>query len=211
MCDRQVDVLRRAGTGAPKLADEIVRAGNLSQAVRGVARFRALQVFAPPGDWLLEFSPLDGQERPLKPARVTLQLRSCIAGEAVESVGAEDTRWAHIQVDIKCTSCQSGTVSLDPYALGKCIRCDQSAHASCTGATKVPDAGWWVSHPRSPLVHRCLHAPACSPNASAMQEWGARNAKYTIRELNSMNRVGTTSGIPDFVGLQCAKGYQVSN
>ena len=208
----QADILRRTTDEGPsssrlELAEDIVRAGNLSRAVRGVARFPALQVFAPPGDYEIEVSPFDSRRRPLTPGRLRLRLRRCVAGEAAEELRAaggqeEDPRLAVANVSIKCRPCMEGTVSLDPYAKGGCIRCDDGSHSNCTGYAKMPNKGWWHSHPRSPLVHRCLLDRACAPNHTQMQAWAAKRRQLSIRQL-------APAEYQEYVDMQCAEGYQV--
>jgi hypothetical protein len=181
--------------------------GNISIASTGVAHFSSLQVVAAPGDYQLRFSPLAAQHRPLAPATLNLRLRGCVVGEANVSasvVGIGPDVSTLISGGLSpCQICRPGTVSLDPVATGGCNRCDEAAHANCTGPAKIPNNGWWHSHPRSPLVHKCLLAAACNhtARAGAMQEWALTHAVDGVPELEGSYR--------EYVEMQCAAGYQV--
>ena len=99
--------------------------------------------------------------------------------------------------------CRAGSVSLDPLASGGCNRCDEGSHATCTGSALLPHSGWWHSHPRSPVVHRCLAAAACQHQAAAagMQEWARAHAEEQVEGMEGVYQ--------EYVGMQCAQGYQV--
>ena len=175
--------------------------GNTTNANAGVAKFFGLQVAAPPGDYQLRFSPLAQQHVLLAPAVLSLRLRGCVAGEANLTAQAEARGAAALLAP--CQPCRPGTVSLDPGASGGCTRCDDSVHANCTGYAMVPVDGYYHSHPRSPLVHRCLLAAACTRAArqGEMQAWARAHAADSVAQLAPVYR--------EYTGMQCAEGYQV--
>jgi len=101
-------------------ADEIVRSGNISRGYDGVLRFPALQVFAPPGTYLVAFAPLDPNNRVLQPARLRLRLRNCTVGEADARLTKTDALLRKVHVEFKCDVCQWGS-----------YRCGWARRAGC--------------------------------------------------------------------------------
>jgi hypothetical protein len=113
--------------------------------------------------------------------------------------------------------------SVDPD-VGECTQCDTRTNANCTGVAPIPLSGYWTSHPRSPLVHRCLVDAACDRKAhakiaglralglndagDAMFDWAMRHRDKSIAELNAAN--GTAGPLfKEWWGLECSRGYQV--
>jgi len=100
--------------------------------------------------------------------------------------------------------------------VGFCVQCDVKTHANCTGVAPIPIDGFWQSHPRSPLVHRCLVDAACNKQkgrrvgaAGAMYNWAVLNRDKSIGELGV---VDAATGLPlyrEYTDMQCANGYQV--
>ena len=156
---------------------DLVVIGNTTNANGGCAEFQGLQVAAPPGSYQLRFSPTSPQQSLLAPATLDLRLRGCVAGEANLTTQAAGRGSAAALAP--CQECRPGSISLDPLASGGCTRCGDSLHANCTGFALVPNSGYYHSHPRSPLVHRCLLAAACQGDARQgdMQAWAQRHAR----------------------------------
>eukprot|EP00775_Hariotina_reticulata_P009586 gene9586-9749_t len=82
----------------------------------------------------------------------------------------------------------------------------------CRGAAVVPASGFYQSHPRNPLIHRCMAASACarSPAAlAAMAEWSYRQAHLTTSQLNQGDR---SAAVPvplymEYMSNMCSPGY----
>jgi hypothetical protein len=157
---------------------------------------------ARPGDYELRFSPMVMQRDSLAPAALALRVRKCIAGESnltalAPGAGGEGAL-------APCARCRQGTVSLDPLAAGGCNVYGGGGNANCTGVVVLPDSGHWHSHPRSPLVLRCLAADACAHDDAreAMARWAADRAGLSVEELEPLYR--------EYVAMQCAEGHEAS-
>ncbi|GBF89398.1 hypothetical protein Rsub_01970 [Raphidocelis subcapitata] len=196
-------------------ADNVTRAGNISRASNGLADFPSLQIFAPPGSYLLEFAPFAAPAPALRPARLRLTLRGCAAGEARVRGAPADAALRAAAVYEKCEVCRFGTFSVDPD-FGACAQCDERTHANCTGVAPVPLPGFWTSHPRSPLVHRCLVAAACGAPAgapaeaarqAALFEWAWRRRDWSVGRLGEAGEGGAPVYV-EYTALQCSRGYQ---
>ncbi|KAI8472522.1 MAG: hypothetical protein J3K34DRAFT_519707 [Monoraphidium minutum] len=195
--------------GSP--AANVTRLGNITRASNGSLLFPSLQVFALPGDYVVSFLPLDPNNRVLRPANLTLKLRRCMAGEAEQSVtaGDADAAWRNAGINFRCEQCRFGTYSVEPR-FGFCVQCNAETNANCTGVAPIPNQGYWVSHPRSPLLHRCLVDVACSKvrdGAEGMYQWALRNRGLSVAELNA----ATAEGPPlyqNYTAMQCASGYE---
>jgi hypothetical protein len=98
------------------------------------------------GDYILEFKPFPFSTV-LQPAQLRLTVRGCSAGEVVRTQGG--TKYT-------CQGCTAGTYSFAPEDPNgnevACHSCSREDHAYCEGAAKIPNNGWWHSHPRSTQV-----------------------------------------------------------
>ncbi|KAI8472269.1 MAG: hypothetical protein J3K34DRAFT_504194 [Monoraphidium minutum] len=159
-----------------------------------------LQLFTGPGEYELHFTPVGLGHLNVVPALLNLTIRECFTGESNTSARAAGGAGGGGGPLATCERCREGTVSLDPLASGGCVVCEGSMHAMCTGDALIPDDGWWQSHPRSPLVHRCLLADACNHSARAgeMRAWASAHAAMTAGELDYL----------EYTQLQCATGYE---
>ena len=222
-----VQATLRHADGRP--ADVIARAGNVSRAFNGSLQFPALSVLGPAGDYLVDFRPLDARNRVLRPATLRLRLRGCVAGEAAVNESSVDEAYKKItRMAVRCELCKPGSYSVDP-ALGFCVQCDNRTPADCRGVAAIPLDGYWASHPRSPLVHRCLVDAACMkarPGAAgAMLAWAARHKDLSVRQLNALAPTAASNGSSnsnsgagasdaprplflEYVSLQCSPGYE---
>lgn len=81
----------------------------MSRASGGLADFPALQVFAPAGSYILEFTPFAAPSAALRPARLRLTLRACAAGEARVRGAPADAALRAVGVYEKCEVCRFGT------------------------------------------------------------------------------------------------------
>lgn len=102
--------------------------------------------------------------------------------------------------------------------MGYCVQCDARTNANCTGVAPIPNDGYWVSHPRSPLVHRCLVDAACLKTARGRRRDAAADAmfswqmRYRDRGVQQLAAVEPATGRPmyeNYTALQCSEGYQV--
>lgn len=107
--------------------------------------------------------------------------------------------------------------SVDPD-VGFCVQCDARTRANCTGVAPIPNAGYWVSHPRSPLVHRCLVDAACLKTAGGLNSAAAGDAmfswqmRYRDRSVEQLRDLEPATGRPmyeNYTALQCSQGYKV--
>eukprot|EP00878_Enallax_costatus_P009740 GHUV01010172.1.p1 GENE.GHUV01010172.1~~GHUV01010172.1.p1 ORF type:complete len:404 (+),score=84.90 GHUV01010172.1:227-1438(+) len=178
--------------------------GNRTQAVDGSAYFPGLTIYGLPGDqYQLVFSSLNRQNVTLTRRLV---IRECQAGESTvqQSVGSDSST--------KCEMCNSPLYSFYPQApvCGQCALLGNNLYDLCNLAAVVPANGVYQSHPRSPLLHRCITAAACSRNSTvqqAMADWAAEHASMTITQLNEKSN-GT--GLPyyqPYVANMCSSGY----
>ena len=102
-----------------------------------------------PGDYALVFKPLTPSST-LESGRMNISIRKCAAGEVTRpGLPGGDLRY-------QCLPCGKGTYSFNPEGPGgaerQCTPCTLADHAYCDGAAKVPDLGFWHSHPRSDQV-----------------------------------------------------------
>ena len=190
---------------------DVLVVGNISGAVRCIATFSSLQVFGAPGTYEIKFAPLEGViTHSLAPAVLSLGIRPCVSGEA--NVSIEYTAnsnggpaAAMTAGRAQCDPCRQGTAGFDPAARFGCVRCGESSRlrANCTGAAMIPEDGYWHSHPRSPLLHKCLAVNACrwSNEAAGMRGWVEAHTSLTIAQL--------LPTFDEYVGMQCANGSQV--
>ena len=178
--------------------------GDTSVASKGLAFFQLLTILAPPGDYLLHFRHVsDSSSGQTLPALLNVRLRGCMAaGEANMTSDAVSELGSNAALS-PCQKCQPGSVSLDPLAAGGCMRCTDSMHADCSGDGLVPFDGYFQSHPRSPLVHRCVMAAACqaSLRQQEMQRWARGHAAASVDDLEP--------DYQEYVNMQCADGYEV--
>jgi hypothetical protein len=97
--------MRASANGTWQPAQNITRLGNITRASNGRLEFPSLQVFGTPGDYLLQFAPLDPNNRVLQPANLSLTLRTCVTGEAGVDVNARsdaDKPWRDAGVNFRC-------------------------------------------------------------------------------------------------------------
>uniref|UniRef100_A0A383V7R9 TNFR-Cys domain-containing protein n=1 Tax=Tetradesmus obliquus TaxID=3088 RepID=A0A383V7R9_TETOB len=147
----------------------------------GVVLMR-LTIRQPPGLYVISFGFVPGYgQDPLeivKPAKLSIQVRSCILGEVTPVPDA-------------CQACPEGSFSLEPQ-MQTCDSCP--AGAECPGGFSiVPLDGMWHSAPESRQVHRCPNPAACQGNRSAL---AACAASHTCHDASS------------YTDLQCSAGYQ---
>lgn len=197
----RVSRARQNGTRRPSI--QVL--GNTATAYKGTAAFPLLQVLADPGDYELRFSRASAAAptEATAPAVLSLKLRGCITGEANTSAQTAGSSIIAGPQLAPCQKCLPGTISLDPSAAGGCMRCGSSMTANCSGDAMVPYDGFWHSHPRSPLIHRCLLAAACQPSkhVDGMQAWAREHANESLQEMSSSYH--------DYVEMQCVAGYEV--
>jgi hypothetical protein len=102
-----------------------------------------LNIRQPPGIYTVVFDlvPGDGQKPldSLKPANLSLEVRSCTVGEVTPAPDA-------------CQACPDGAFSLEPQKR-TCDSCPPGAN--CPGGFAIVQLpGMWHSAPESPQVHR---------------------------------------------------------
>lgn len=148
------------GGGGCAALQPAVLLGNSTQALRGVAIFNALTIFASPGDYWLRVS---APQRPtLRPLQLHVSVRSCIAGEHYTSGGgdygsgdgASDDEAAGggaCRIGATCEMCRSPYYSFDPrQPCSLCAPGDNTAY--CDGPVLIPANTYWQSSPRSNQV-----------------------------------------------------------
>lgn len=107
---------------------------------------------------------------------------------------------------------------MDPD-FGSCAQCDERTHANCTGVAPLPLRGYWTSHPRSPLSHRCLVTAACGAPArggaaaeearqAALFAWAWTRRDWSVARLGEAGPGGAPV-YEEYTALQCGPGYQV--
>lgn len=110
-----------------------------------------------------------------------------------------------------CTQTPPPPRSVDP-SVGFCVQCDAKTPANCTGVAPIPARGYWASHPRSPLVHRCLVDAACAkagPGAGEdMFAWAVAHKDLNISQLAAVGEGGRPL-FEEYTELMCSPGYEV--
>lgn len=92
------------------------------------------------------------------------------------------------------------------------MQCDAKTPANCTGVAPIPAPGYWASHPRSPLLHRCLVDAACLKRpggAGKMFSWAAAHKDLDVAALAAVGQDGRPL-YDEYTELMCSPGYEVS-
>uniref|UniRef100_A0A383WGI8 Uncharacterized protein n=1 Tax=Tetradesmus obliquus TaxID=3088 RepID=A0A383WGI8_TETOB len=120
--------------------------------------------------------------RALEPAIMSLQVRSCIPGEATAAPDA-------------CQECLEGSFSLEPSN----ATCDAAPDGALApgGTAIIPLEGYWSSDPQSNQVHRCPNPAACQGNRSILLDSCSSPA----------GPQWPCTGPGQFSALQCSSGY----
>lgn len=150
--------------GTAVAADKFQIVGGLATAKNGLVNFTSIRIYGDSQNqgtksYLLQFSAVQ-PNTVLQPSYLNITVRGCVAGEEIVTDGPGGTL---------CTPCLSPSYSFLAAVRG-CVKCDSTDHAVCSRSYKIPEEGYWHSHPRNPQVseHNTLpdrshvpHLPLC--------------------------------------------------
>lgn len=113
----------------------------------GVANFSSVGLSAPANS-SLKMQLLPGGLSGVPLVDVLVRVHACGVGEYQSSTGS-------------CEQCPAPQINLDPYKAAACSSCPFGAN--CQAGYPTPLPGFWHSHHRSTLFHRCPNQAACTP------------------------------------------------
>jgi predicted outer membrane repeat protein len=113
----------------------------------GVANFSSVGLSAPANS-SLKMQVLPGGLSGVPLVDVLVRVHTCGVGEYQSSSGS-------------CEQCPAPQINLDPYKSSTCSSCPFGAN--CQAGFLIPLPGFWHSHHRSTLFHRCPSQAACTP------------------------------------------------
>jgi hypothetical protein len=113
----------------------------------GIANFSSVGLSAPANS-SLKMQVMPGGLSGVPLVDVLVRVHTCGVGEYQSSSGS-------------CEQCPAPQINLDPYKSSTCSSCPFGAN--CQAGFPIPLPGFWHSHHRSTLFHRCPSQAACTP------------------------------------------------
>lgn len=134
---------------------------------------------------------------------ITVEVRPCEEGEVLSfnSSGVE-----------LCTACGPNTYSFNPRNT-TCDSCPDHGNCSTGGAVIVPRDGYWHSHPRSPIMHRCPLLESCTREQQGSEPTRAENLALSQLSWMAMSYNNSNGGVSEsqeaeYMSLLCGDGYE---
>lgn len=154
----------------------------------GVANFSSVGLSAPANS-SLKMQVMPGGLSGVPLVDVLVRVHTCGVGEYQSAQGS-------------CEQCPAPQINLDPYQSSNCSSCPTGAN--CQAGFPTPLPGFWHSHHRSTLFHRCPSTAACTPG-----DGGKRMLAY--QQLHKHDGIAgwlenETAVGEEYLQAQCAPG-----
>jgi len=154
----------------------------------GLANFSSVGLSAPANS-SLKMQVMPGGLAGVPLVDVLVRVHTCGVGEYQNSQGT-------------CEQCPAPQINLDPYKSINCSSCPSGAN--CQAGYPTPLPGFWHSHHRSTLFHRCPSQAACTPG-----DQGKRLLAY--QQLHKHDGIpgwleNRTAVGEEYLQAQCAQG-----